>query len=341
MSTGAVQPADLQRPGRLRDMTLKADHRSKVRLGPASGVRFLREDGHYTPWVSASSLWTNHEGVFLRHSKRGATLGPDRLEGVAWGNIVRAEVRNFDGGKTVLATVAAGAIVALFAAAAAADINETKECAEGKGPCHNDSHLEDATQVAVLAGYAAQSSANDAIEEAGPDAPRAHYFSNPGTPRPSAEGARPLFTGGARRKAVIKGLVALETTTASDSGGKLHLQPGALVGARLGNFFELGAAARNVSRGDEGSQQTVVAAHAGVHGELGADRRFAVPLSVDVGAGKDISNYARINWGLRVRIYDELTIGVHPASPSYIKRERGPGRSGWAANSGVELSWGF
>src|SRR5262245_48083234 len=96
MSTAAVQPADLRRPGRLRDMALKADHSSKVRLGPASGVRFLRDDGQYTPWVTASSLWTNHEGVFLRHSRRGTTLGPDKLEGIAWGSIRRAEVRNFE-----------------------------------------------------------------------------------------------------------------------------------------------------------------------------------------------------------------------------------------------------
>ncbi|HEU4412152.1 MAG TPA: hypothetical protein VFS43_43320 [Polyangiaceae bacterium] len=330
---------ELRWPGRRRDMAVRGFGRDSVRLGPSSSVRFLRADGLYTPWVSASSLWTNHQGVFLRRRGPDGTPGAT-LEGLAWGNIRQAELKNFEGGQSVLATVGSVAIVTLFVAAVAADVKDASDCAKGSSGCHGGSHTATAAQVASVGAHAA--SAVDAANDRGtPGAPSDRYFSLPDAERPSAEGARPLFTDAARRKAVIKGLVALETTVTPDAKGEPRPQPGAFAGARFGNFVDAGVGVRTLSRGDQAPAQRVVAGRVGLHGEFGARRHFALPVSVDVGAGEGVTTYVRVNWGARVRIFDELTIGLHPASPTFVERETGGGRSGWTVSSGAELSWGF
>lgn len=334
-----VPETELQRPGRRRDMAVQGVGRHSARLGPLSSVRFLRTDGLYTPWVSASDLWTSEQGVFLR--RRGPDGTPSaKHEGLAWSNISQAELKNFEGGQSVLATVGSAAIVTLFVAAVAADVKEASDCAKRSSSCHGGSNTEAVARLAVAGAQVA--SAVDAANDGGHfSAQSDRSFSLPSAGRLSPEGARPLFTGAARRKAAIKGLVALETTATPDSKGELHLQPGAFVGARFGNFVDAGVGVRTLARGDGAPAQSIIAGRLGLHGEFGARRHFALPVSVDVGAGEGVTNYTRINWGARVRVFDELTVGLHPVSPTFVKREKGSGRSGWTTSSGVELSWGF
>lgn len=342
VSTATVPADELRAPGAGPGDTITTLAGSRARLGPSSAVRFLREDGRFTPWVSARSLWTNDRGVFLRHPAAKGTPDAETLEGIEWAKLRRAEVRNFEGGETVLATTAVVAVVGLIVAAVAADANDD-DCGRRSRHCRG-SRVASADTMRDAAIYGAIASSGTSGGGGGDtsvaDSPQAPYFSDPAAERPDAGGARPIFDGAARRRAALRGVVALETTAPMDDGS-LRPQPGAFAGVRLGNFFEVGLAARTLSLGAGVPAQAVVAGRVGFHGELDARRRFALPLSVDVGAGEGIKNYARINWGLRIRAYDELSIGLNPVSPTRVERESGAGRSGWSVSSGAELSWGF
>jgi hypothetical protein len=352
VSTAAVPASELRASGRAREAAVEAVappsarraaaraglERPRAKLGPASAVRFRRDDGYVTPWVSASSLWTNERGVFLRRPPAEGAPGPGTFEGIEWGHVLGAEVKNFEGGQTVLAAVGVGAIGALLAAAVAADVDDDRACARAGRAC-GGARVAAAGRAAALAAAAADR--GDGAGAADAWAPSARHFGQPGAARPDPEGARPLFDGAAKRRSSVRGLVAAEATVAPDDRGRLPAQGGALAGVRLADFVELGLGARGVAGRDGEPTQTVVVGRAGLHGEFGAARRVALPLSVDVGAGAGVSSYVRANWGVRFRIYDEITLGLFPASPTRVERAAGRGRSGWSVAAGAELSWGF
>jgi hypothetical protein len=349
-STAAVPASALKHAGRGREATLRAFDRSAARLGPSTQVRFLLADGGHTPWFSAASLWTNDRGVFaLRPGAAPST--DDAFDGLAWSQIREAEVKNFEGGQTVIVVAA----VAVLVVAVVASL--TGKSSSAPFPHTADTALRVASAASSLSRSNGGAAAVDPPADSPADSPDDPPDDPPeivapnGTPpappgaapaefeAPSPEGARPLFARDARRRASIKGLLGLEATVpATYAGG---VQPGAFAGVRVVDFLELGGGARRTVS-PRGPAQDVAFARLGLHGELDARRRFALPLSVDVGAGPNVEVYVRVNWGLRFRVYDELSIGAHPFSPVMLQRTAGtPGGPLWSASSGLDLSWGF
>lgn len=252
-STAAVPASALKHAGRGREATLRTFDGSAARLGPSTQVRFLLADGGHTPWLSAASLWTNDRGVFaLRPGAAPST--DDAFDGLAWSQIMEAEVKNFEGGQTVIAVTA----VAVLVVAAVASLSSKSSSAAFARTAD--------TTLRVASVASSLSRANDGAAAVGPSAdppadppadssaepieivaPKGNLPAPPGAApaefeAPSPEGARPLFARDARRRASIKGLVGLEATVPTTYAG--NLQPGALAGIRVVDFLELGVGAR-------------------------------------------------------------------------------------------------
>lgn len=113
-STSVISQAELRNKlggqGELqRRLVLTATDGSSMRLTPNTELRFLCADGQFTPWYTGAELRIAGDVVILPKAKdRGIPL---RLADVAG-----AEVRNISGGKTLAATVAVAAIVAVIVA---------------------------------------------------------------------------------------------------------------------------------------------------------------------------------------------------------------------------------
>jgi hypothetical protein len=286
--------------GVLRDETGDA-----IRLDPRSRIRFHRTDGMWTEWWTASDLLVAKDGV----------LFDEEHGGIRWADVDSAEVENFSGGKTLVATVAitAATIGLVFA------LSKAKG-----GPKLGHLHLD------IRTNGGGHSSSSDAVPRVvGPP----ESFASP-----ERDGATPLFDGLTKRRSIVRFGAALDA--GAPFGATSRWSSGALGVLRFTDFFEMGAGVRMLGRGSAADAVWIM--RLGMHAELDAHRRFAFPLLFDFGRGSAVSSTFRITFGLRVRATDALWIGLHPLNPMYVGYEKNAAApSGWTFPTSVEASFMF
>ena len=130
--------------------------------------------------------------------------------------------------------------------------------------------------------------------------------------------------------------------------GRAHAMIGG--GVRLRNLYELGLEAGpywhapNAPGGtlpgdplspgrDARLPLPVIAARAGLHFEVDSARRFALPVALSAGAalGDESAVQLRARYGVRVRPWRGLWLGLYPLNPSWTSGY------GWGFPSGLEL----
>jgi hypothetical protein len=160
---------------------------------------------------------------------------------------------------------------------------------------------------------------------AGPPLPPLPPPPPPPPPLPAATVVRrplvPLFDARARRRAKIRLVTAVDggTDFSLINGGTF----GAYVGMRLNEVFELGGGLRLIASpenpGLTGSPvKTSPIAFGRILGHFDVDsaRRVALPIGVDAGGG-DARAYVRLVLGIRVRVWDTLSLGLYPFNPTF------------------------
>jgi hypothetical protein len=164
-----------------------------------------------------------------------------------------------------------------------------------------------------------------AAEQAGAAPERRATCTEDSTPRSLVRRkAEPFFSDSARRRSwIMFGATADGGTDFSRTDGGT----GSVVAAlRLGRAFEIGGGVRlfsmQVSEGYADAGRTawsfVGLGRLGVHLDLDANRRFAIPVSIEAGAGRGADFHGRLNIGLRVRVWRDLTVGLLPFNPTLV-----------------------
>ncbi|MGZ3476908.1 MAG: hypothetical protein ACXWUG_24545, partial [Polyangiales bacterium] len=305
---------------------------------PNSSIRFLRSDGVWTSWWRARDLLVSDDGLLIETQGGGH-------EGVRWSDVEEAEIENFSGGKSLVATVAVSAAVIGIIAVVSASKGKIGNLGNVGGLfVRTTANVAVRTTAAIGrsghfhlgSGSSGSSGSSGASSSAPSSEPPVPEICEP----PAANGAQPLFDGVTRRRSIARFGAALDAGSAFREG---HAFTSSAIGTvRFVDYFEIGAGLRFVSRGS-GADRLIVG-RLGMHAELDAYRRFAIPLLLDIGGGGGAAKTTvRIAVGLRVRITDALWAGIFPPSPQYVGYAKGTPdvASGWTFPSTVETSFLF
>lgn len=320
-STSAVPAESLPQRGLSRPAAL-ATSDGAVKLDPNSRVRLLRLDGLYTPWVSASDLYIDANGISVHDDERN--------EGLAWAEVQGAEVENLNGGVTAVAVVGVSALIVGVVLMALSSKG-------GGGSSSAGGAVRAADGAIRIAGAASRSGGGTRASEPVHHGTASTFGSALG-PLTANSSVEPIFDEGAQRRSLLRLTGAIDAARGFTDRGPM--QAGAVAALRLWNFIEVGGGGRMIGTTDAPSEsyRTVAFGRVGVHGELDARRRLALPFSVDLGGGAR-GAYARLNGGLRVRVYDEVSIGLYPFNPTFD--QAGNRKRPWTFQSGVETSFAF
>jgi hypothetical protein len=330
-TTGAVSASGL-RPlaadEHARDILLGDANRREVRVGPLSRIRFRLTDGLVTRWFRAKDLRVA-DGVLLA-SGCAARGGKDcaRSQALPLETITSAEVNDFSLGQTaegiVLGTTAAaGAMVvevSLIALIGAISMGHAKVGSLG---------ITEGALKAVLQNVGSRPPDADLLEPA------------PAVDSELVESARPLFG----RTAIRRDWIQLVATTEIGGNYASSLYPTTSLCAtlRFRNIIELGGGVRLDAQPGQQDEHTELRFapffRAGLHLELDASGRFAIPAFIDVGSAAGQKN-VRLAFGLRVRISDRINLGIYPHNPIWVSTIDGATREpGAAYASTVELGF--
>ncbi|HEY4178600.1 MAG TPA: hypothetical protein VGM90_17250 [Kofleriaceae bacterium] len=255
--------------------------------------------------------------------------------GWAWKDIGAVEVENPSAGKTFGATVGIAALtaallpVALAAGALGGGSTGNFHFGHPRHPSGGGAHpgLEIAAQV-IDAGTR-------------PSTPHAtsDQFDATLAFAPVASTSR-MFTTAARVHGIIRGTLALDSSVAYAGD---HLGAGLIAKVRLGEMFELGAGAREVTTHDamgwRASTTPVIAAN--WHLPLDAEYRFAIPVGFEVSWGGQVAHDVRFPIGLRYTTHDGRYFGtLYPATPQHVRVDSEKnGR--WSLATSLELGVSF
>jgi hypothetical protein len=290
--------------GHGRDVLL-TDDKAKVRVEPHSWIRFQLADGRVTRWFYAKDLRLVERTVLASGCASSSGRACAAIEVLPLDTIAHVEVNDFSLGHTaggiVLGTSAVvGAVVAevtLMALIEAITFGHAK--VNGLGLVEGTMHA-----VADEIGKRPTDEDWDGLE--GPGADLVHYAS-----------ARPLFN----RTALRRDWIRLVTTTeiGSDDVNPLYPVTSLCATVRLRNIVELGGGVRMdaqpLGEGAPPRPEFVPFVRAGLHLDLDANRRFAIPAFVDIG-GVSGQTRTRFAFGLRIRINDGLNLGLFPYNPT-------------------------
>jgi len=298
----------LRRSGQNDGVVLHTTSLWRVRLSPASAIRFRDRVGLWTDWIDASALYVDEHGVFTDGEVRGE---PSRV-GWRWEDVAAAEVQSLSGVRTLggfLGTLAVSASLVPLAGAPA--MTPAVIAPALGGPAVSTARWGGAQLVRAVTTKRRDGA--------------------PGTWQPylagaDARDARPLFDGGARRRAVGRLVVAADVAATIGHGGRDvagvdRVIDGVTVAARFGELVEVGGSVRHVAgrgleRDGEWSSAPAGAFYMSGHFALDAHQRLAIPLGFEVG-GSSAGGYVRVRGGLRVRVKDEWFVGVYPLSPTF------------------------
>ncbi len=176
-------------------------------------------------------------------------------------------------------------------------------------------------------------------------------FSAANVPPPRPEAPRPLFTDGAVRRSRVR-LLAFAGAGAEPSLALTNATLRAGVGARFVDVFEVALLAQpqwpaplstgGLLPGDPlapgapaHEPQWFGGVRVGLHLEVDAPRRLALPLALEAGRGPHAQTLARFRFGVRLRPLEatNLWLGLHPFNPT---RTRG---TGWTFPTSLELMY--
>ncbi len=346
-TAGCYSSATLSSPGvvALRDggkggeVVVQGEDGQPVKLDPNSEIRFVRQDGTTTSWLVVRDLHVNDDGIFTLDA--GEDGKAKVVEGVSWAAIASAEVKNLDHGTTAVAIVAGTVVVVGLVAIVAGSKGSLNLGGLGKGVGQTTVHAVRIAPRLHLASQGGGGSSSAAAPSAAPTSTAVEETAS--DERLRVNDARPLFGEAERRRSIVRVVGSLEA--ARDLSARNHAGVTALL--RLYNFIELGGGLRYL-----GSMPTAGGPHAdllgfariGIHAELDARRRFAFPFAFDLGAGRDLAFYARLAFGLRIRVDEAWSIGVYAFNPTFA-RYKASAQLGdtprWSFPSGVEASFAF
>lgn len=282
------------------------------------------------PTDAPSGTWSFHStagvwfdgigGAGLPHILREGIVGHD---GLRWVDITSAEVRNLSGGKTLVAVVAVSAVAVGLVAVAVLTKGKALELPFKAGSSVAEATARGAVHVAVrlpahcCSGGGGGSKPKPAVVASSEDQAG---LGKPGYELPATNGAYRLFDGVDRRRASYRIGAALDFGAPID---RRHAwSAGAVPMLRITDLFEIGGGLRLLGRGQ--SVDRVWLGRVGLHAELDARRRFALPFSLDFGGSSTVSFHARLNFGLRVRVVDAWSIGLYPVNPTYTRLRTQP-----------------
>ena len=137
----------------------------------------------------------------------------------------------------------------------------------------------------------------------------------------SGPDSRPLFTGRARRRAIVQALATVDAQ--STLGG--DLSSGLAVGLRFHNFYEFAVVGRGLSlrAGPDGRRSGLLAmgAQLGLHVDGEGDGRFAFSLGMEVAGGRD-ATAVQFKWGPRLGLGGSLFLTISPLNVSILRLGR-------------------
>jgi len=282
------------------------------------GTWFQNFAGVYVPKVA-------HDGVRVN-------------DGLRFSDMTSAEVKNVSGGKTLVGVAAVTAVAVAIVPLVVLTKGEL-----GKIPFNvGAAVVETGARVAVHASF------HGCCVSGGKAAPTVYRKSDdgggslwtPGYEPPGSDGAHRIFTSNARRRATVRLGAIFDYASAVTLHGPWSATIAGMI--RFTDLVDLGAGVRALGVGS--ASDRIVFARVGVHAELDAHRRFALPLSVDLGGGGPVTFHGRINFGLRVRVVDAWWIGLHPLNPTYTRYDSGARLSGvpyWSFPSMIETTFAF
>lgn len=329
--------------GKDGEVVVHDEHGETIKLDPNSEIRFVLRDGTTTDWFTVRDLHVNDDGVFKMHD--GPDGKPEVDEGVPWGSVARAEVKNLDHGTTAVAVVAGTVLVIGLVAVLAGSKGKLGGFGHGlaKGTAHA---ARVATHVRWNGGGSGGGGASGGSLAPSPtSAPTAGAIGEDGDDRLRADDARPLFGEAARRRSIVRVVAAF------DGGRELSVvgrnQAGGTALLRFYNFLEVGGGVRwlgGVPGHDAGAGGLLGFGRFGIHAEIDARRRFAFPFALELGAGRDLAFYGRLVFGLRFRVDDDWALGAYVFNPMFTRYRAGaapPDAPRWSFPSGVEATFTF
>jgi hypothetical protein len=152
--------------------------------------------------------------------------------------------------------------------------------------------------------------------------------------------AKPLFSTGAKVRAIVRPTLSLDGSLASKGD---RYSTGVIARARFVDAFELGAGVRQVfSRtNDVWTRSTTPVIQLGAHLPLDAGFRFAIPLAAEVSFGGAVRYELQLPWGLRyTSASGRYFVTAQPVTPSWLRTTTTPnGRFAWSAST--ELGFSF
>jgi len=334
----AVSP--LQQSGHGGELRLQTATGERIRVTANSHFRFLRDGDEWTDSVEGRDLCVNARAV-----SRCSQLA-DPTAALAWSDVRAIEVESFDG-LTTYGVVLAGLVIAATVVAVVVVLS-------GVGPAANAvPHQSSGSQASGTRGRGAlvrtdgaregdrvatppRTYANPDLSRAGgfpsvtvavgatpPDATSAPRVFLPPLPASSTPARiAPLFGSGERRRSALRFLGAVEGGADLTSEGEATFGFGA--GIRMFNLLELvgGARALDATGGGATPQETSAGARWVGFGrlvlafELDPWRRISLPIGVEGGGGQS-DVYGRAVYGARVRIWNEVTLGLYPFNVTY------------------------
>jgi hypothetical protein len=132
----------------------------------------------------------------------------------------------------------------------------------------------------------------------------------------------PLFTPRTTRRGKIR------LVTAVDGGSDFTVKGGgtfsAFVGMRLSEVMELGGGLRLFSGPEtpddphtKSRTSPIAFGRIAAHFDVDSARRVALPIGFDAGGG-DSRAYVRLMLGIRIRVWDTLSLGLYPFNPTFV-----------------------
>lgn len=332
-TTQALNVRDMQAvsAGGHRDaLVLRATDGSTVRIDPNTSIRFTTTMGTATEWVSARELEVGEAGVIIHRDAEPLSIG--------WDDINNIDARNVSGSKSLALLLGSAAVVAAIVAIAAT----TKHAPRWTEPAAITG-----ARVAVGVAYVANhdrrrdagrsSSASMADENSAPE-PETHH----------------LFEGPVRRRSTVEIVPALAgyARLGADLPATDPLRYGATLSAvaRINEMIELGFGVERTNAlmriGEHAAVrdgQLLGFMRGGFSFYLDDEHRIAVPIYADLGFGSNVAVEMRVAAGLRVRMYDTLTLGLYPVVLTYtnFRDIYAYGDPRWTLPSALETSFAF
>ncbi len=152
----------------------------------------------------------------------------------------------------------------------------------------------------------------------------------PVTSEEEPDAAIPLFSRGARRRAMIRALARLEGGVCWPSAGGDCFLSGARVGTRLFDMVELSGGVRVESNATRSTPLGVIGAM--LHGELPSAHWFALAVGASV-AFDDVHAHVIPQLAVRLRPVRGFWLGLMPIVPVYAAE-----KGGWTVTSSLELT---